>query len=149
MEIKFSIFHVHTRRQLERTNGRQRHYSHFQLRQGVSYIQEIWNPSVGDKLECRREATNVKDRYAVAVAYKCHMDDDNDTLDDTTVGHLPRKISGVFSLFLRRGISIKCEITGHIRYSSDLSQGGLEIPCLLILEGSKTETSKIKSRLHL
>ena len=115
---------------------------------GYHVYRDIWNPSVGDKLECRREPTNVQDRYAVAVAYKRLTDVDDNLNDDTTVGHLPRKISCVCSLFIRRGGSITCEISGRRRHSSDLPQGGLEIPCLLILEGSKTEIAKIKSRLH-
>ena len=35
-------------------------------------------------------------------------------------GHLPRKMSKVCSLFLRRGGSIRCKVTGSRRYSSDL-----------------------------
>ena len=38
--------------------------------------------------------------------------------------------------FLLRGGLIKCEINGHRRYSSDLPQGGLELPCLLTFVGS-------------
>ena len=38
------------------------------------------------------------------------------------------------AVFIRRGgrSSIKCLITGSRRHSSDLLQGGLEIPCILI-----------------
>ena len=50
-----------------------------------------------------------------------------------TVGHVPRKISSVCSIFLRRGGSITCQVTGRRRFSEDLSQGGLEIPCVLKL----------------
>ena len=72
----------------------------------VIVCKDIWSPSVGDKLECRREPTNVQDRYAVAVVYKRRTDVD----DDTTVGHLPRKVSCVCSLFIRHGRTITCEI---------------------------------------
>ena len=73
------------------------------------------------------------DRYAVAV------------VKGTVVGHLPKKISKISSLFLRRGGYIKCEVTGKRRYSSDLSQGGLEIPCRLIFKSKdKKEIDKIK-----
>lgn len=44
------------------------------------------------------------------------------------IGHLPRKYSKVFSLFIRRGGIIICEITGRQRYSRDFVQGGMEIP---------------------
>ena len=51
--------------------------------------------------------------------------------EGTIVGHLTRKITRVCSLFLRQGGSITCTVTGHRRYSSDLLQGGLEVPCML------------------
>ena len=38
-----------------------------------------------------------------------------------------------FLLFLRHGGSITCQVTGHWRYSQDLAQGGIRIPCELIL----------------
>jgi len=62
------------------------------------------------------------DRYAVAVKK-----------DEMIIGQLPRKISHVCSLFLRRGGCTSCTVTGTKRYSADLPQGGLEIPCLLLL----------------
>ena len=40
-------------------------------------------------------------------------------------GHLPRKISKIYSLFQRRGGSIYCTVTGGRRYSGDLLQEGL------------------------
>ena len=85
----------------------------------------------------------MKDRYAVAVVHKKHVGSDG-----ATVGHLPQKISCVCSLFIRRGGNIKCEITGRRRHSSDLPQGGLEIPCLLIMQGKKSEIAKIKNRFQ-
>ena len=78
---------------------------------------EVWEAAIGEVLECHREPTNATDRYAVAV-----------TKAATIIGHLPRKLSKVCSLFLRRGGSIRSTVTGRRRYSSDLLQGGLEIP---------------------
>ena len=60
----------------------------------------IWDISIGEQLECAREPLNDSDRYAVAVIK-----------DSVTIGHLPRKISQVCSLFLRRGGSISCTVT--------------------------------------
>ena len=65
---------------------------------GYHVYKNIWNPSVRDKLECRREPTNVQDCYAVAVVYKCRTDVDDDLNNDTTVKHLPQKISCVLTL---------------------------------------------------
>ena len=39
------------------------------------------------------------------------------------IGHLPRKLLGVCSLFLRRGGVISCTVTGGRRYSGDLHSG--------------------------
>ena len=51
--------------------------------------------------------------------------------DSSIVGHVPRKISAICSLFLRQSGKISCCVTGPRQYSSDLPQGGLEIPCTL------------------
>ena len=56
--------------------------------------------------------------------------------DGTVVGHIPKKIPSICSLYLRRGRSIICHVTGSRRYSEDLIQGGLKIPCVLIFKGS-------------
>ena len=40
------------------------------------------------------------------------------------------------SLFLRRGGSIRCKVTGSRHYSSDLPQGGLKIPCSLLFKAN-------------
>ena len=93
----------------------------------------IWDISIGEQLECAREPLNDSDRYAVAVIK-----------DSVTIGHLPRKISRVCSLFLQRGGSITCTVTATRRYSADLPQGGLEIPCLLLFEAQPKEIQKLK-----
>ena len=49
------------------------------------------------------------------------------------VGHVPRKISVICSLFLCRNGTIHCKVTGSRRHSSDIAQGRLEIPCQLFL----------------
>ena len=100
---------------------------------GFHVYSAVWNPTIGEVLPCRREPTNVTDRYAVAV------------LDSgTIVGHLPRKYSKIFSLFIRRGGIITCEITGRRRYSRDLVQGGMEIPCKLTLQSIYKEVKKFR-----
>ena len=90
---------------------------------GYHVYKQIWQASIGEELECRRQISNVVDRYAV-----CTMK------DDEIVGHLPQKISRLCSLFLCRGGSIRCQITGNRRHSVDLPQGGLELPCILIMK---------------
>ena len=53
----------------------------------------------------------------------------------TVIGHVPRKVSSICSLFLRKEGSITCQVAGCKRYSEDLPQGVLEVPCLLRFEG--------------
>ena len=92
---------------------------------GYHVYNNIWDASsdVGEELICKREPGNRVDTHAVAI-----------TKDDVTVGHVPRAISPICSIFIRRGGTIKCLIIGGRRYSSDLPQGGLEIPCVLTFE---------------
>ena len=49
-------------------------------------------------------------------------------------------------MFLRRGGAIRCTVTGARRYSADLQQGGLEIPCILKFE-SGTDSEKTRCLL--
>ena len=105
---------------------------------GYLIYSAIWTAAIGEELVCSREPTNATDRYAVTVEK-----------DGTIIGHLPRKISKVCSVFLRRGGSINCTVTGGKRYSADLPQGGLEIPCTLLFKGKAKEIQKLKHCLKL
>ena len=85
----------------------------------------IWeSPSVGERLACEREPGNAHDTHAVAI--KKVIDG-----EIKIVGHIPKKISAICSIFIRRGGNVMCQVAGARRYSSDLVQGGLEIPCIL------------------
>ena len=100
---------------------------------GYHVYGDVWAASLGEELPCQREDGNHYDPYAVGVVK-----------DGTIVGHLPRKISCVCSLYLRRSGTILCRVSGSRRYSGDLVQGGLEIPCILTFEGDAKLTSKSK-----
>ena len=71
---------------------------------------DAWNPTIGDELDCLRDCANVIGN-AVSVI---------DPLTKAIVGHLPKKISKVCSLFLHRGGTVRCEVTGGRNYSCDL-----------------------------
>ena len=103
---------------------------------GYHVYKVIWAAAIGEEVECRREPTNFHDRYAVAVIK-----------DGNTIGHLPRKLSKICSLFLKRGGYIRCHVIGSRRYSADLPQGGLEIPCTLLFKGQSKEIYKLKQCL--
>ena len=73
---------------------------------GCYIYKTVWKARIGEVLLCVREPTNAIDRYAVSV-FK----------NGTVVGHLPKRISRVCSLFIRWGGEIMCEVTGRRRYS--------------------------------
>lgn len=99
---------------------------------GYHIYKAIWTAAIGEELPCIRETSNVTDRYSVAV-----------TKDDVIVGHLPKKYSKIFLLFIRRSGAITCKVTGRHCYSRDLLQGGLEISCKLILLGKSDDIKNV------
>ena len=98
---------------------------------GYHEYQHSWDAAVGETLQYHCEDENIYDPYAVSVKK-----------GSTIVGHIPKKLSCLYSLFLRRGGNICCEVTGLRHYSSDLPQGGLEIPCNLVFEGKVEKVKK-------
>ena len=105
---------------------------------GYHEYRYIWDAAVGETLQCHCEVGNVHDPYAVSVKK-----------GSTIVGHIPKKFSCFCSLLLRWGGNICCEVTGLRCYSSDLPQGGLEIPCNLVFEGDLKEVEKVKKLVTL
>ena len=108
---------------------------------GYHEYQLIWNdPIIGEELGCEREPGNSHDPYAVAVKKAIGG-------SDRIVGHVPRRISTICSLFIRRGRLLVCIINGVRRYSSDLPQGGLEIPCKLIFKSVNADECQKAKKL--
>ena len=106
---------------------------------GYHEYKPIWgDPMLGEELECKREPGNPHDTHAVTVIKL--MSGSN-----VTVGHLPRAILLICSIFIRHGGTIMSRVNGTRRYSSDIPQGGVEIPCVLTFlvksfkEGNKTK----------
>ena len=101
---------------------------------GFHVYQDVWEPTIGEVLSCERDIGNSHDTFAVAIKNSSEV-----------VSHVPRFFSSICSIFIRRGGEIVCRITGTRRYSADLPQDGMEIPCILIFksqsikECSKTE----------
>ena len=93
----------------------------------------IWSPTIGEQLVCKRQSGNPQDVYAVAVMRGA-----------TLVGHVPRKISAACSIFLRRKGTIRCTVSASRRYSADLPQGGLEVPCILQFHGDTKDVAKVR-----
>ena len=70
---------------------------------GYHAYKDIWT-TVNEELPCQREDGNQVDAFAVAIVK-----------DGTVVGYVPKKISSVCSLYLHRGGSTVCRVTG-LRY---------------------------------
>jgi len=91
---------------------------------GYHEHKDIWDAAIdGVEFPCERKPGNPHDPAAVAVAKRLS------TGTSVIVGHVPRIISMVCSIFIHWGGSIVCVVTGLRQYSADLLQGGLEVPC--------------------
>jgi len=75
---------------------------------GYHIYKDVWSAVIDEELLCKREDGNRFDPFAVAV---CN--------GDIVIGHVPRKISSVCSLYIRRGGEIHCRVTGSRRFSAD------------------------------
>ena len=107
---------------------------------GYHEYKRIWeNPSPADHLFCQRVIGNHHDTHAVAIKRSVAG---NGTV--ATVGHVPRKISAKCSIFIRHEGTIICVVNGAHRYSADLPQDGLEIPCVLKFT-AKTQSKATKT----
>ena len=107
--------------------------------QGYHVYQEVWTPFLGETLPYSPEDGNPHDPFCVKVTKR----------DVGTVGHLPITIRSSCSVFLQMGGAISCRVTRSRCYSRDLDQGGLEIPCVLVFQGSNCLVSKAKKMLQL
>ena len=99
----------------------------------ISCLQE--NPVPGEKLLCRRKVGNSHGALSVAVLKEIGG-------ENTIIEHVPRRISAVCNVFIRRGGRILCIVDGGRRYSADLPQGGLQVPCKLVFCTGKEELCK-------
>ena len=113
----------------------ERSFSLDSMVRGYHIYRTVWEAAVGEELECVQEVGNRSDPYTVVVVKP---------QDEVTFGHLPRKISSLCSMLLQRGGTISCTVTGEKRYSHDLPQGGLEIPCQLKFTGNDKDVSQIQ-----
>lgn len=102
----------------------------------------MWTPYIRGALDCKPEFGNLFDTYAVTVVKE-------EESSSITVGHVTWKISFVCHLFLRRGGHIVCTVNGQRRFSSDLAQRGLEVPCCYTFMGAMKEVEKVKKLIDL
>ena len=108
---------------------------------GYHIYKEVWNAAMdGTELPCKREIGNAHDPFAIAIKKVTPT-------GNVTVGHTPRVISSVCSVFIRRGGTIVCVVNRARQYSSDLPQGGLEVPCILTFRASSEKEGKKAKKL--
>ena len=69
---------------------------------GYHIYRDNWSAVIDEELPCEKVLNNLADPFAVGLMK-----------DGTIVGHVPRKISFVGSLFLQRNGSIVCRVAGH------------------------------------
>ena len=81
---------------------------------GYHINNDILITSVGEELPCQRENGNPVDPFAVAVVKS-----------EVTIGHMPRQITSVCSLFLHRNGAMTVCTTERRRFSADWPQGVL------------------------
>ena len=104
---------------------------------GHHIYKDRWYPHIDEELTCQRERHNYHDPFAVSMLKS-----------SVIVGHVPRQISAICYVFLgKHNSSISCKITGSRRYSHDLPQGGMEVPCTLTFQGQKGFVEKARKML--
>ena len=99
---------------------------------GYHIYHTYWSPLHEDILQTELDYMNPHDKYSVAIKK-----------DNIIIGHIPRVQSQVCSYFIRRGGTIQFQVTSTRRRPSNLPQGGLEIPGLLIFFGHRRDTAII------
>lgn len=99
---------------------------------GYHVYKDIWTSQVGEILPCVKERHNVHDPFAVAVKKGANV-----------VGHIPRSMSTVYVFLGKHQSKITCKVTGDKRYSRDLPQGGLEVPCQQEFKGEECAVKKV------
>jgi len=73
----------------------------------------VWeSPADEEVLRCERKVGNSYDTYAVAIK---KLIDGNCVV----VGHVPRKISSICSIFIQQGGTIHATVNRHRQYSAD------------------------------
>ena len=78
---------------------------------GYHVFQDLFKPSIGEKLAAKQEFSNTMDKHAMKVVK-----------GDETVSHLPSKFSGIVWCFLACSGEISVEVIGPRRC------GRIEIP---------------------
>ena len=104
-----------------------------------AYI-NIWEPLLGECLKCVKEPTNEVDKHAVAVVRI------NSLSKEVVVGHVPKFISMIVSMFLSLpGCTLSIEVTGkRVNHGAGYR---LEIPANFHFYGPENPIVWIRSKI--
>ena len=92
----------------------------------------IWKPKDSEVLACSREENNPHDPFAIK---PCKLD------SGKIVGHLPMELSRISKFILDRGAKIDVKLCETRYCRCPLVQGGLKIPCDLVIRMPNTMKS--------
>ena len=90
----------------------------------------------GTELSCKREIGNAHDPFAIAIKKVTPT-------GNVTIGHTPRVISSVCSVFIRRGGTIVCVVNGARQYSSDFPWHSVTIQLTMTYSHSKIHWDQV------
>ena len=96
---------------------------------GYHVYKEIWTSILGEELQCIHEVRNIYDLCPPLLRKMAHSTSSS--------------LNNFYSIR-----SIGCTIAGVPQYSIDQPQGGLEIPCKLMVRGDRKLVDKLKQQLR-
>ena len=89
---------------------------------GYHYYRRFWTPSENETLKCFHERRNPFDVFAIKTCSNGNSQ---------AVRHLPREISRLTKFILDRGAEVEATLASTQYRRSPITQGGLEIPCVI------------------
>ena len=101
---------------------------------GFHYYRKSWTSEPKQTLNCFHEEGNTFDRIAIKVCKKDKSE---------IMGHLPMGISRVTRFLLDRGANVSAKLTSTYYRRLPLTQGGIEIPCVVTVSMSGTVISQL------
>jgi ABC-type multidrug transport system ATPase subunit len=101
---------------------------------GYHVYKTFWTPKYDVILTTERDQLNAFDKHCVAIKESVII-----------IGHIPREISRLCNFFLKRGGTIQVEVTDTQCRRSNIKEGGLEIPAIIIFTGTERDIRKVLS----
>ena len=105
---------------------------------GYHEYKSRWVPVLHEVLPVKHESGNSHSIHAIAIKKRLPG-----ILVASVVGHLPREISRFTYFIIAHGAKVSCKIMDVHHRRSPLVQGGLEIPCEVIVEMEMTDKNSL------